>query len=90
MKNIDVFVIRSINYAYEHNMLSIHVTQRHGIITWLPKSDKPKCLKKKIWRPISLLNTVYKIASGSIANKIKNVWIRYPKMTKQDLYEGEL
>lgn len=81
MKNIDVFVIRSINYAYEHNMLSI--TQRHGIITWLPKSDKPKCPKN--WRPISLLNTVYKIASGSIANKIKNVWIRYPKMTKGEI-----
>lgn len=47
-------------------------------------------VSKKNWRPISLLNTVYKIASGSIANKIKNVWIRYPKMTKQDLYEGEI
>ena len=67
-KYLGIFVIRSINYGYSVNSLSI--TQRHGIITCLPKGDKPKHFLKN-WRPISLLNTVYKIASGSIANRVK-------------------
>ena len=67
-KYLGIFVIRSINYEYSVNSLSI--TQRHGIITCLPKGDKPKHFLKN-WRPISLLNTVYKIASGSIANRVK-------------------
>ena len=67
-KYLGIFVVRSINYGYFVNSLSI--TQRHGIITCLPKGDKPKHFLKN-WRPISLLNTVYKIASGSIANRVK-------------------
>lgn len=72
-KNIGIFVVRSINYAYEHNLFSI--TQRLGIITYLPKGDKSKHLLKN-WKPISLLNTVYKIASGSIANRIKKYLVK--------------
>jgi hypothetical protein len=50
-------------------MLSI--TQRHGVnITLLPKGDKPKQYLKN-WRPITLLNTVYKIASECIATRFK-------------------
>ena len=67
-KLLGTFVVRSINYGYLTNNLSI--TQRHGIITCLPKGDKPKQFLKN-WRPISLLNTVYKIASGIIATRIK-------------------
>lgn len=36
------FVVQSINYAYDHAKLSI--TQRRGIITCVPKEDKPKHL----------------------------------------------
>ena len=67
-KYIGVFVVRSINYGYRNGILS--VTQRHGVITLLPKGDKPRQYLKN-WRPITLLNTVYKIASGSIASRIK-------------------
>ena len=69
-KQIGAFVVRSINYAYQEGHLS--VTQKQGIITCLPKGDKPRHFLKN-WRPISLLNTVYKIASGSIACRMKNV-----------------
>lgn len=65
------FVVRAINYAYEYNMLSI--THRHKSIACLPKSGKPKHLLK-ILRLISLLNTVYEILSGSIANGIKEIF----------------
>ena len=67
-KYIGVFVVRSINYGYKNNILS--VTQRHGVITLLPKGDKARHYIKN-WRPITLLNTVYKIASGCIAARLK-------------------
>ena len=67
-KYIGIFVVRSINYGYRNSFLSI--TQRHGVITLLPKGDKPRHYLKN-WRPITLLNTVYKIASGCIANRMK-------------------
>ena len=43
-----------------------------GIITCIPTGDKPRQFMKK-WRPISLLNTVYKLASSCIAERIKSV-----------------
>ena len=47
-------------------------TQKQGIIICLPKGDKPRQFLKN-WRPITLLNTTYKIAAGSIANRFKTV-----------------
>ena len=43
-----------------------------GLITCIPKQDKPKQFYKN-WRPITLLNCIYKIAAGCIANRIKTV-----------------
>lgn len=62
------FVIRSLNSGFQKGELSI--TQKEGIITCVPKDNKPKELLKN-WRPITLLNVVYKIASGTIANRLK-------------------
>ena len=67
-KDIGQFVLRSLNYGYIKGELSI--SQKQGVITCIPKENKPK-LYLKNWRPITLLDTVYKIASGSIANRIK-------------------
>ena len=69
-KQIGHFIVRAINYGFIKNELS--VTQKHGIITCLPKGNKPKQYLKN-WRPLTLLNTIYKIASGSISNRIKKV-----------------
>ena len=44
---------------------------RRGIITLLPKKDKNQLLKKKNWRPISLLNTDYKILAKVLAFRLK-------------------
>lgn len=49
------FLLRSLNFAYFSGKLS--VTQKYGIITLLPKGDKPRQFKKHL-RSISLLNTV--------------------------------
>ena len=56
VKNV---LLNSINFAYENGHLSISECQ--GIITLLPKKDKDPLLLKN-WRPISFLNTDYKMS----------------------------
>ena len=62
--------MRSVNYSYNIGELSL--IQRQCIITLIPKENKSR-QKISNYRPICLLNTVYKIASASIANRIKTV-----------------
>ena len=69
-KQLGYFVLRSANEGFENGELSI--TQRLGLITCIPKENKPKQHLKN-WRPLTLLDTVYKIASGAIANRLKQV-----------------
>ena len=64
------FIVRYINHSYDIEELS--VTQKLGIITCIPKTEKVRHFLKN-WRPISLLNTIYKIASGCIAHRLKLV-----------------
>ena len=59
-----------INYAFVNGELSI--TQKLGIISCIPKGNKPKRFLSN-WRPISLLNIVYKLASTCISERIKRV-----------------
>ena len=69
-KYLGTFIVRSINCGYTKGQMSI--TQRQGIITCIPKANKPKHFLKN-WRPISLLNIVYKIVSCVIASRIKKI-----------------
>ena len=62
------YLLRSLNFGYEMGKLS--VTQQYGIITLLPKGDKARQFLKN-WRPISLLNVAYKLASSCIAERLK-------------------
>ena len=66
--DMKVFLKRALNESYKEGKLSI--TQRQGLIICIPKGDKPKQILKN-WRPITLLNVVYKIASACIAERIK-------------------
>ena len=67
-KDLGNFLVQSINYAFSIGNLS--TTQKEGVITCIPKGNKSKKYLKN-WRPISLLNVVYKIASGCIAKRIR-------------------
>ena len=63
------FIIqRAINSSYDNNELPL--TLRQCIISCLPKGNKDRTILKN-WRPISLLSVLYKIASASIANRLK-------------------
>ena len=85
-KQLGNFVLRSLNYGYMKDELS--VTQSQGLITCIPKDSKPKQFLKN-WRPLTLLDTVYKIASGTIANRMKTTLDHIIK-TKQDLLKVDL
>ena len=61
-------LIKSFNYSYEMGKLSI--SQSRGIITLVAKKGADLNLIKK-WRPLTLLNCDYKIATKAIANRIK-------------------
>ena len=70
--------INSLNYSYESGRLSM--SQRRGIIKLIPKKDSDLNLVKN-WRPLTLLNCVYKIATKAISNRIKTV---LPKLISND------
>lgn len=63
-------LLKSLNYAYINNTMSF--TQRDGIISLIPKKDKDT-MHIKNWRPITLLNQDYKLATKSIARRICGV-----------------
>jgi hypothetical protein len=63
-------VFKSLTYASINKHLSID--QRRGVINLIPKKDKdPRLIKN--WRPISLLNTDYKIITKLLATRIKTI-----------------
>ena len=64
--DLHYFIIRSINYSY--SIIEMSNAQKLGVITCIPKPDKPKHFLKN-WRHITLLNCIYKIAC--IANRKK-------------------
>ena len=68
--DIGAFLVRSFNCSIRKGELS--TSQKLGIVSILPKGNKPREFLKN-WRPISLLNTTYKIFSGIIANRLKEV-----------------
>ena len=64
------FILNSLNYRYKTGSLSF--TPKQGIITCIPKPNKSPFYLKN-WRPSSLLNVVYKLASSVIASRLKKV-----------------
>ena len=68
--DIGHYILNSLNYGYRTGSLSI--TQKQGAITFIPKPNKSR-VNLKNWRPISLLNVIYKLASAVISNRLKKV-----------------
>ncbi len=58
------------NYSLE--IQSLTEMQKQGILTLIPKKNSDLSILTN-WRPISLLNIDYKIATKTIANRPKKV-----------------
>lgn len=76
--DLGYFLLRAINSCFDNeNLLE---SLKRGVITCIPKGNKDKLFLKN-WRPISLLNTSYKLASSCIAERLKTV---LPKIINED------
>ena len=63
-------IVKSANYSFSVGILP--ESQTVGIISLIPKGDKPKQFLDN-WRPITLQNSIYKLISGVIAKRINGV-----------------
>ena len=77
-KDVHHYLLNALNCAYANGPLSI--IQRRGLITLVPKKNKPAHFLKN-WRPITLLNCDCKVAAKSISNRIRKV---LPKIINND------
>ena len=68
--DVSTYLLASLNSSLSKGHLSI--SQRRGLITLIPKKNKPQQFLKN-WRPISLLNCDYKIAAKAVAMRMKRV-----------------
>jgi hypothetical protein len=63
-------LVNCFNYCFDRGWMTDE--QRRGVITLIPKEGKDNH-ELKNWRPITLLNVDYKIASKIIANRLKTI-----------------
>lgn len=66
--DIRTHLFASYDYSFKSGKLSID--QRRGILSLIPKKDKDLRYLKN-WRPLSLLNTDYKILTKLLANRMQ-------------------
>ena len=76
--DIKTYVYNSFMYAFDTGKLSVE--QRRAILTLLPKGEKDIRYLKN-WRPLSLLNTDYKILTKTLATRLQKV---IPKLVSPD------
>ena len=62
-------LVEILNFCFREGTLSD--SQRRGVLRLLYKKDDPLLLKN--WRPISLLNIDYKIATKALSNRLRKV-----------------
>ena len=79
------FFLECINECFDNNCLTYSMKQ--GLITCLPKSGKARNLLKN-WRPISLLNTTYKMISSVLTTRLRKVLNRIISPEQKGLLEG--
>ena len=69
---IDIKQIVYDSFITSQKNSTLSLDQRRGILTLLPKKDKDIRYLKN-WRPLTLLNTDYKILTKSLANRLQSI-----------------
>ena len=69
---IKSYYVKSLNYSFEIGDMTIMPKQ--GLISLLPKKNNDLGNLNN-WRPLTLLNTDYKIVTKTISNRIKKIHI---------------
>ena len=69
-QEIHSYLLDALNHSFIHGQLSI--SQRQAMITLIEKKGKDKRFLKN-WRPISLINVDAKVASKSLALRVRKV-----------------
>ena len=67
-RQLKTFICTALNSCFTKVQLSTSLCQ--GVTICIPKDKKDRSLIKN-WRPITLLNIIYKLASGVIAQRLK-------------------
>ena len=83
--DIKIPLVKCLNERLDNGKFS--VSQRQGLITCIPKEGKPKHFLKN-WRPITLLNVDFKIASACIANRINPILRNIISETQKGFLKG--
>ena len=68
--HLKLLIFDSFRYSFENNLLSDE--QRRGILTLTPKPNKDLRYLNN-WRPLTILNTDYKILTKALANRLQKV-----------------
>ena len=68
--DIKLFLFDSYKDSFKNNLLSRD--QRRGILNLIPKPNKDLCYLKN-WRPVSILNTDYKILTKALSNRLQPI-----------------
>ena len=68
---VNKYMVDSFNYGLQHGSLSI--SQRQGIISLTPQKKNKNAEYLTNWRPISLLNVDYKIATKTTALRLEKI-----------------
>ena len=84
-RKLKYFVLRALNCSFESGELSMPL--RQCVITCFPKGAKARQFLKK-WRPVSLLSVIYKIASLSLALRLRPVLNKLISNTQSGFMTG--
>ena len=77
--DIKDFLHESFLYSFKNGELTND--QKRGIINLIPKEGKDLVRHLRNWRPLSLLNTDYKILTKTLSNRLQKV---LPKLVNED------